>query len=283
MAGILSGLSGLGLKNLENVNIYEEEKKETAQQAAAKVPPKVDEKELVYDRTYTCVCCGQSFSNKVMKSGKAKLLRTDEDLRAKYDGIDAVKYDVTLCPHCGYAAVSRFFSQLSAAQAKLIRENISKNVKIHPSGGEVYTYEEVLERYQLALACAVVKRGKASEKGYTCLKSAWLLRGWRESLEEEGNADPGKLSELEEGEEENLQNAYSGLMEACQSESFPLAGMDEITVDYLLAVLAKRLKKYDVASKMVASILTSPAASPRIKDKARDLKDQILAELKKNK
>ncbi len=284
MAGILSGLSGLGLKNLENMNIYEEEKKEeAAQPAAPKAPPKVEEKELLYNKTFTCVCCDKKFTSKIMKSGKAKLLRTDEDLRAKYDGIDPIKYDVVLCPECGYAALTRFFANLTAGQSKLIQENISQSVQMHPSGGDSYTYEEALERYQLALACAVVKRARASEKAYICLKSAWLLRGWKESLEEDGNADAGKLEELKKGEEEYLQNAYNGFVEACQSENFPMCGMDENTVNYLLAVLAKHLQKYDVASKMVATLLTSASASPRIKDKARDLKDQILAELKKNK
>ena len=43
------------------------------------------------------------------------------------------------------------------------------------------------------------------------------------------------------------------------------------------------LKKYDVASRMVASILGSSTANNRMKDKARDLKDQIMQELKNNK
>ena len=46
---------------------------------------------------------------------------------------------------------------------------------------------------------------------------------------------------------------------------------------------ATRFQKYDVASRMVASILTSPSANARTKDKARELKDQILEELKSQK
>ena len=58
---------------------------------------------------------------------------------------------------------------------------------------------------------------------------------------------------------------------------------DEITVEFLIGVLATRFQKYDVASRMVASILTSPSANARTKDKARELKDQILEELKSQK
>ena len=76
-------------------------------------------------------------------------------------------------------------------------------------------------------------------------------------------------------------NAYKGFVEARQSEGFPMCGMDEITIDYLIAVLAVRFKKFDVASRMIASILASPSANARMKDKARDLKEEVLLQLKK--
>lgn len=62
---------------------------------------------------------------------------------------------------------------------------------------------------------------------------------------------------------------------------FPLCGMNEITVDYLLAVLAVRFKDYQVATKLLGSIITSSSANSRIKDKARDMKEQVVKELKK--
>lgn len=278
MAGLLSGLAGLGLSGLEEMEIYET-KKETEGEAAQEAP-KVEEKELLYEKTFECPACYQNFSAKIMKTGKAKLIGTDPDLRAKYEGIDAVKYDVMLCPTCGYAALSRFFIGLTSMQRKLIAENISKNVRLTTYKDEIYTYEEAMERYQLALASAVVKRAKASEKAYVCLKSAWLLRGYQEQLEENGEADEAKMAELKQKEEQYLLNAFSGFAEARQSENFPMCGMDEATVDYLLAVLAMRFKKFDVASKMVAGILTSPSANTRMKDKARDLKEQILVEIR---
>ncbi len=279
MAGLLSGLSGLGLGNLENMDIYKNEEKEKQKKEAA--VQKVEEKDLIYDKTFECPVCGESFSSKIMKSGKAKLLKTDQDLRPQYDGIDAAKYDVELCPHCGYAALSRYFTTVGSAQAKLIKEHISQRVQLHPHTGDTYSYEEAVDRYKLALANAVVKRAKASEKAYICLKSAWLLRGYAESLEKEEEPDRKKLVELRAQEAEYLENAYNGFTEAMQTEDFPMCGMDEITVEYLIGVLAARFKKYDVASKMVAAILTSPTANNRTKDKARELKEQILADLKR--
>jgi len=174
--------------------------------------------------------------------------------------------------------LTRFFPHVTGGQARLIRENISKKVRLRSYEGEIYTYDEALERYQLALANAVVKRSRASEKAYICLKSAWLLRGQAEEMLE--NDDTQDVDALKEREEEFLLNAYNGFVEARQSEPFPMCGMDEITVDYLVAQLAAHFKKYDVASKLVASILTSPSANTRMKEKVRMLKDQILADLK---
>ena len=279
MAGLLSGLAGLGLDDLEKLDIFEENKKEKEKEQVE--VPKVCEKDLIYDRSFDCPVCDNKFTAKFMKTGKAKLIGTDQDLRAKYEGIDAVKYDVELCPRCGYAALTRYFGNLGSGQIKLIRENISQKVHLHTYGGDEYSYEEAMERYQLCLANAVVKRARASEKAYICLKSAWLLRGYQEQLISTGDEDDAKLTELKEKENDYLLNAYHGFVEAVKSEGFPMCGMDEMTINYLLAVLSKRFKKYDVASKMLATILTSTSANTRMKDKARELKEQILAELKK--
>lgn len=279
---LLAGLSKLGLGNLENTSIYEAPKDDKQDGKQEKEVHKVEEKDLIFDRTFECPLCDAKVTSKVMKSGKAKLLRTDKDLRPVYEGIDAQKYDVVVCPHCGFSAITRYFVPMSAGQAKLIKENISSKVHLTPHTGEIYTYEQALERYQLALANAVVKQGKASEKAYCCLKAAWLLRGWQEELAaDEENKE--KIAELKEAEKEYLQNAMDGFSTAKASESFPVCGMDENTVDYLLAVLSFWAGKYDVASRLIAALLTSPTASARVKDKARDLKDEIVAELKKAK
>ncbi len=286
MAGLLSGLSGLGLDELEGVDIFAEpEQKQDGHGKTDSAESKtvIQEYELVYDKAFVCPVCDSKFNNKVMKTGKARMLGTDKDLRPLHEGIDPQKYDVLLCPQCGYAALSRFFPQVTSSQSKLIRENISKKVHLHQYSGETYTYEEALERYSLALANAVVKRAKNSEKAYICLKTAWTYRGYVEYLEEQHDTTVEKLEEARSMEENYMRNAYKGFTEALQTETFPMCGMDETTINYLLAVMGMRFKDYETAGKLVAKILTSPGANVRTKDKARDLKEEILAELKKNK
>lgn len=280
MSGLLSGLAGLGLGNLENMDIFERPEKEEAADESVIVEAKPQEKDFVFDKVTECPVCGKSFSVKIMKTGKAKLLGTDLDLRPRYAGVDAVKYDIILCTKCGYAALGRFFPNITMGQAKLIRENISKSVRLNPYDGEIYTYDEAIERYKLTLANAVVKRARVSEKAYICLKSAWLMRGYAEHLEELGQTD--KIADIKAQEEQYIQNAFNGFVEARNTENFPMCGMDEGTIDYLLAVLAMRLKKYDVSAKLIGNILTSTAGA-RTKDKARELKEQLLLEVKKSK
>lgn len=281
MSDLLSGLASLGLGKLEGMEVFEAEKK--PEETSAQVPtPKVVEKDIIYDRGYECPVCDKKITAKTVKAGKCKLSHTDQDLRAVYEGIDVVKYDVIVCPYCGHAALTRYFKPLTSMQIKLIKENISRNFKMKLQEEETISYEAALQRYQLALANAIVKKAHASEKAYICLKSGWLLRGWQESLGDSAE-DQKKKAELSAQEKEYLQNAYEGFVSAVQNERFPMCGMDETTMDYLIAVLATRFEKYDVASKLIGKIITSPSSPARIKDKARDLKDMIIEELKKKK
>lgn len=160
----------------------------------------------------------------------------------------------------------------------MIRENISVNFKGLPATGNIYTYDDAIERHQLALANAVVKKAKNSEKAYICLKMAWLFRGKAETLPKETPDRENVLKELQKEEKELLVNAYEGFQAAFSKESFPMCGMDEITVTYLLADLARRIGHYEESSRWISRVLTSRAANERIKNKARDIKELLNAE-----
>ncbi|HOO27928.1 MAG TPA: DUF2225 domain-containing protein [Lachnospiraceae bacterium] len=278
--GILSGLGNMGLGKFENTELFEKEsEKEKKHSGTAKVMTELD---FLFDKSYTCPVCDEEFKVRTIKVGKAKLLGTDTDLRPKYEKIDPLKYDVIVCPNCGYAAISRYYKSITPPQAKLIKENISKNFKNFHEKME-YTYDDAIERYQLALANAVVKRARASEKAYICLKMAWLVRGKMETYELESPDYDEVMEQMQQDEAELLKNAMEGFVAARQTENFPLCGMDEMTVDYLIAVIATKFEKYEIASKMISGILISPNANARMKDKARDLKHEILMALKQKK
>lgn len=279
MAGILSGLARFGLGKLENMEVYEEPKKEDAGVEVKKVAASLQEQDFLFDKSCTCPICDKEFKTRTVKVGKAKLSGSDLDLRPRYEQIDMLKYDIIMCPFCGYTALSRFFKFVTAPQAKNIKKTISATFEPQKETKEIYTYDEALERYKLALANAIVKQTKASEKAYICLKTAWLLRGKAERLDKNLPDYEAQKKQCEEEENEFLHNALEGFINARQSENFPMCGMDEPTVDYLIAVTAMRFEQYDVASRLVASIMQS-SANPRMKDKTRDLKEMIVAKMK---
>ncbi len=286
MVNIFAGLEKFGLSSSDNVNLFEDPEqtrtKKTAEaEAVVEATPEEKEKEILYDRTYTCPICDKEFKVKTVRSGKAKLIGTDIDLRAKHEVVDMVKYDTIVCPHCGYATLTRYFTMITAVQRKLVREKISADFKGINTDMELYTYEHALERYQLTLANAVVKMAKASEKAYICLKSAWLIRGMKEQLVEGTPDYEANKKQYDALEREYLKNAMEGFVMARQKESYPMCGMDEHTVDYLIAALAIENELYDIAAKLIAGMISSQATPSRIKEKARDLKDIILEKRQK--
>ena len=280
MAGLLSGLEQFGLSNLESMDLYEAPKKEEEGDKGEQKAHTVQEQDFLFDKSFTCPLCDREFKARTVKIGKAKLAGSDLDLRPRYEQIDMLKYDVIMCPSCGYAALSRFFKYLTSPQAKNIQKTISATFKPHKETSEIYTYDEALERYKLALANAIVKQTKASEKAYICLKTAWLLRGKAEHLDPEQPDYEAQKKQCQDEEDEFLKNALEGFLAARQAESFPMCGMDEPTVDFLIAVTAMRFEQYDLASRLIANLVTSKTVNPRMRDKARDVKEMIVKKIK---
>lgn len=282
MSGLLSGLDHFGLGKLEGMTLFEAPKEKEAEGKAA--APVMQEQDFIFDKTYTCPVCDKEFKEKTVKVGKAKLTGSDRDMRPRYEQIDMLKYDVIMCPHCGYTSLSRYFKFLTGPQLKKIKENICANFKPAPkTDKETYSYEDALERYKMALVNAIVKQTKASEKAYICLKTGWLLRGQGEDLDKEAADYQTKKADIDAQENEFLKNAFDGFLAARQSEGFPMCGMDECTVDYLIAVLAMRFGQYDVSSKLIAGVIVSPVANPRMKERARDVKEELVKKIKEKK
>lgn len=283
---LLSGLGDLGLGNLEGLEIYDTPKSEKGQNDGhGPKAPEVKEEDILFDKSFTCPVCDKDFKAKMVRAGKTKALASDIDLRPRYENIDVLKYDIIACPHCGYAGMGKNFSYLTANQKKAIRENISSSFKprVVDPDQKIYTYKEALERHKLALINTIVKHGKASEKAYICLKTGWLLRGETEAFDPQEPDYAKKKRENESAEYQFLKNAYDGFIQARAGETFPICGMDEMTVDYLLSALAIRLGEYDTAAKLISAIIVSRTANPRIKDKAHDLKDILAEKVKERK
>lgn len=278
---ILSGLEKFGLGKMEEADVYEKEK---ASEAAANgnAPegakqggqPAISEAELLFDKKCECPVCDEKFLSKTVRTGRIRMISQDSDLRQKYP-VDVLKYDAIVCPNCGYAALNRFFKYMQPAQAKMIQENISKNFHGLEEKGDIYTYDDAIERHKLALASAVVKKAADSEKAYICLKTAWLFRGKAESLPKDMENYKEEVRALKKQEIELLNNACEGFSSAYSKEDFPMCGMDELTLEYLMADLCRRTGRFDESGRYISRVLTNRSANERIKNKARDVKELL--------
>lgn len=273
--GLLSGLGELGLGKLEGAKLYDEKKKtdEPVKKAPVQEKP-FDENDYLFDKSCECVVCGEKFTYRAVRTGKARLVSTDPDLRPRYDKIDPLKYDVICCPKCGYSAITKYYGGITSGQAKLIKQAVAGKVRGLKNSG-ILSYDDAFKRYQVALACSIAKKGRTSEKAYTALKMAWCIRGKKEVYPVDAEDYEEVMKECRENEQEALKAAYEGFTKARSEETFPIAGMDTATYDYLLAELAYRFEDFDTAGRYISGILISQSANPRLKDKARELKDRI--------
>ena len=278
MKNIFAGLESLGLKGTDKVDVFEEKTEEKAHEQAEHQEKKkeVTEEDLLFEKSYTCPVCDNEFKSKMVRTGKVRLAGADSDLRPKYMGVDALKYDAVLCPKCGYAALNRYFNFIMARQAANIKEQISKTFTYEDKEDKVYDYDDAIMRHKLALLNTVVKNGKNSERAYTCLKLAWLYRGKREMLLQQEEHDKDEVIQLATEEKELLTNAYEGFESAFSREDFPMFFTANMSLGVnLLAELARRIGDNEAAARHVSKVLVGKNVQKRIKDKAVDLKEKL--------
>lgn len=279
MSNLLSGLEALGLGNVSQMEVYDDAEAKEKKESGVVEKHEKTEIDYLFDKTHTCPVCDVEFKCSAVRAGKAKLAGSDSDLRPHYLGIDPLKYDVVVCPRCGYAALTRFFTAITTPQAKLVMENISKKFHAELKLEGVYTYDDAILFHRLALASAVVKRGKLSERAYTCLKTAWLLRSKSEQPETPEGEKPTILAQ----EQEFLKNAYDGFVEAMSKENYPICGMDEMTLSCMVADIGRRVGRYEEAARLISRVIVARGANERIKNKAREIKELITEDMQKNK
>lgn len=288
---LFAGLEKFGIKTNEIRGIYEEEEKKAKPQKAP-TPPKpavvLREDDFLFAKAVRCPACENRFKTKTLKNGKARRKQPDSDLRPRYEFIDTLKYEIVSCPFCGYSAMSRFFAHLIPAQTKLIRDNVTSKLTLDKNPNpEVdttpYDYPTAVERYKLALFCTMEKRGHTSEKAYTCLKISWLYRGYLEELLAKDPTVTDEIKKLQDEEKEFYLQAFDGLQKAIASENYPICGMDQYTMDLLIASMALRLGEYKTCSGFLASIISSKTVPSNIKTRAVDMKQELSEAIRNSK
>lgn len=244
------------------------------------------EEEFIFDKRMTCPVCDQPFKTKVLKSSKARRIGSDRDLRPRFAHVDTIKYGVCACPHCGYSALHKTFPALVSRQAENIRQEVCTHFMPEDrSGWGSYTYDQAIRLHELALKCADAKFAKDGEKAYLHLLLAWLYREkvtLADEIEDEAAREQERES-FKKQEDEHYLLAFEGFEQAMMNELFPIMGLNQFTLEYILAYMAFYFGKIDVSAKLVGSVLTTTGASRHVKDMALDLKDEIIGQLKERK
>lgn len=235
-----------------------------------------NEKTLLIPRKYTCPVCEKELRSKSVKSNVARFVETKADLRPIYSNINVTKYDAVCCPNCGYSALAKNFSDMTLTQRKLIQDKIQSGYKSREeSECDFYTTETAISRMKMALLCAITKEAKDSEIGNVCLKISWLYQDLADEIPEDA-PDAASKKELYLKEADNAaMKAYERLTKARMHEDYPIAGMNDTTLDYILSYFAYKKGDYQTAMQFLSNVVSNREVSPRLKDKALDLKDLI--------
>lgn len=261
MIEIFEELKELGFDNLEKVELFQKEQ-EPEESDAKKARYTLEE--VLYDKTYTCPICKENFKYKAIRSGKNKLMTVDLDLKPTYDIVNPLFYEAIMCQNCGYAGLSKNFNLLTPSQIRWIKEQICARYKKHEYP-PIVSAKDALAKYKLVLLNSFVKKAKDGEKGYVCLKIAWVYRELGEKAQEELF----------------LQHALTGFLNAYNNERFPIFEMGELTTAYVIADIYRRFKEYDKAMQWVGYVALDRSVSLRLKTKALHLKAIIKEEREK--
>lgn len=207
---------------------------------------------LLYDVNVTCPVCSHAF--KAQRVRKSALIPDgrDADFYVRYRGFDPTDYSVWQCPSCSYANADTSFADVNPAERLVLRDALKDMQPLTvPRERDLDTVMALFER---AIFCAEARNSRSRAAGLY-LRMAWVHR-------REGNAAE---------ERKYLEKAYDNYLEAYQSEPFPIGKMSELTVQYLLGELARRLGRYGEAVQYFAGVTQARDHNePQIVNMAKD-------------
>lgn len=210
---------------------------------------------LLYDKQIVCPLCRNKFTTKKVRTRTLKMVKRDDDFCVIYKDINPTYYHIFVCAECGYSSTEGEFSDLSKNDKEILEGSIrSKWKKRHFEG--VRSFEEAEEIYKLAILIGQLLKKTRGYIGSLCLKLAWIYR-----------------QENDKREQEFLQYALDFFEDAYQNERFPVSGLDEVELSYLIGELNRRLGKPQKSIHWFAKALDNPDIKKhrQIQLKAREL------------
>ncbi|HCJ59150.1 hypothetical protein SDC9_99608 [bioreactor metagenome] len=197
-------------------------------------------KSIYYTKEVKCPVCSLPFSSTKVRTSVLKMEHKDEDFCVHYKEHNPIYYDIFVCPNCGYASSENSFNDLGSKDIKtLINAFLGRSIGRNFCG--IRSHTDALDSYKIALYTANLIDGRKSYTGGLALKTAWMYRYIN---------DPN--------ERIFLKIALDSYTEAYEKERFPINGMDELTVIYLIGELSRRLEIYDKAIEWFSKVVSHP-------------------------
>ena len=229
------------------------------------------EMQYLMDRSFVCPVCGKRFNSKCINSSKAELEGWDTDLRPRYKGVDVSKYRVAECLSCGYAGIARYDSKIGEQEKTAYKESGLKTLGGSDGNEGLRSYRGAYDGYRAALRCYIINNASHSVRGLTALYTAWLLRGWREALEKEGETVEVRDAMSLLAETRLLRYALYNFKRSELEESDALSDIGENVLNYIIAALSYMQGEYQVAEAYLRGILNSTEVRLRLFKQAKEL------------
>jgi uncharacterized protein (DUF2225 family) len=210
--------------------------------------------EALYEKSNKCIICNNSFSSKRLRATACRIDKREEDFYTSYKGHNPMHYEILVCPHCGYAASESSFNSMSSKEITDIKEMLSGKIIGRSFCGE-RTVNDALDSFKLALFMAKSRGAKDSIIAGLSLKLGWIYREMKDDKEKD-----------------YLEYSLEYYKKAFDKENLPFGNLDEISVQYLIGELSRRLNKFQDAVFWFNKAVSNPnrANNPRIEKMSRE-------------
>lgn len=213
-----------------------------------------------------CPVCGET--TRVVKV-KSKLLaeRTDEDFCVHYKEFNPYFYKIWFCEHCGFAADEKtFLGSIPLTHKRKIQEFLNSR-KLGLKFVEERQVPDAVASFKLAIFYAELTGQSLAKRAGLYLELGWIYRA----------------SEEKEREDEMLERAISLYDRSLMTERYPINGLSDNTVIYLIGAIYYRLHDFEKSTQYLSRII----GDQRIRDedivlykRARDLWQRVREENK---
>ena len=213
--------------------------------------------EFTFTVQKTCPICGES--TRIVKT-KSKLMveKTDEDFCVHYKGFNPYFYKIWFCEHCGFAADEKtFLGTMPSLHKKKIQEFLAQR-KLGMQFVEERGIPDAVASSKLAIFYAEMTDQPLARRAGLYLELAWIYRA-------DGEQDK---------ENEMMQRAADLYDTSLMTERYPINGLSDNTVVYLIGAIYFRMQDYEKSTQYLSRIIGDQSIRDndnRLYKRARDL------------